>query len=96
MENDCEVSLPHTPGIFFGTMLCNNGEISGHGVSISETDHLYTSELIVLVNNRLQGRTITCSADFVQNVTLVDAVTVNVTTGSDIIDPCIVPLNNCD
>ena len=83
MESNCEIALSHIQ--FLSSLeYCNNRAVVGQG--ISEENNCFTSLLTIRASSDLEGRTITCSVDYISNVTLINTTNLHFTTGNVIFD----------
>ena len=81
---DCpfgRIILRHTQFASGGAIgLCNNGDVVGRGVL--QQNNCFTSQLNITLRSNLNGRSIECVYENVENVTLVGRRVINVTSGN--------------
>ena len=82
LEPDCRIEFSHFQFMNQSMIDCNNQAVVAEATEVNS--NCYTSQLVVSVTPNLNNGTINCSVDYVQNVTLINTMTIrfNVTPGN--------------
>ena len=65
---------------------CNNGTVVARSIGVSDVNgsYCYSSQLNVIINSVMNNKTVTCLQIYSTNVTVIDTLTINITTGDKI------------